>query len=148
MKKIVIASVAIAAFVVAGQTVSAFAKARPAVSDPSATPVATALPWQGKAGKVGPGHKGGKGKAPHGSSDVRSHDARGPLAFSLDFRSVDCRSGDVRSGSVRFKPMPPVFTGDFRKSFDARPTGDVRFAPAPGKGGHAGPNHGHGHGRP
>lgn len=139
MKKILVASVAIATIVVAGQAVSAFAKVRPSVADPSASPVvsASALPWQNNGSQGGHGKHRGQLKA-HNTADVRSGDARThdvrthevrtkevrtPLAFSLDFRSHDVRSGDVRSGDIRFKPVP-------------------------GNGGHAGQNHRGGHGRP
>jgi hypothetical protein len=139
MKKILVASVAIATIVVAGQAVSAFAKVRPSVADPSASPVASAsaLPWQTNGSKGGHGKHRGQLKA-HNTADVRSGDVRThdvrtrevrtkevrtPLAFSLDFRSHDVRSGDVRSGDIRFKPVP-------------------------GNGGHAGQTHRSGHGRP
>ena len=139
MKKILVASVAIATIVVAGQAVSAFAKVRPSVADPSASPVvsASALPWQTNGSQGGHGKHRGQLKvhntADVRSGDVRTHDVRTrevrtkevrtPLAFSLDFRSHDVRSGDVRSGDIRFKPVP-------------------------GNGGHAGQNHRGGHGRP
>lgn len=139
MKKILVASVAIATIVVAGQAVSAFAKVRPSVADPSASPVvsASALPWQTNGSQGGHGKHRGQQKA-HNTADIRSgdvrthdvrshdvrtHEVRTPLAFSLDFRSHDVRSGDVRSGDIRFKPVP-------------------------GNGGHAGQNHRGGHGRP
>lgn len=139
MKKILVASVAIATIVVAGQAVSAFAKVRPTVADPSASPVvsASALPWQTNGSQGGHGKHRGQLKV-HNTADVRSgdvrtrdvrshdvrtHEVRTPLAFSLDFRSHDVRSGDVRSGDIRFKPVP-------------------------GNGGHAGQNHRGGHGRP
>lgn len=139
MKKILVASVAIATIVVAGQAVSAFAKVRPSVADPSASPVvsASALPWQTNGSQGGHGKHRGQLKV-HNTADVRSGDVRThdirthdvrtkevrtTLAFSLDFRSHDVRSGDVRSGDIRFKPVP-------------------------GNGGHAGQNHRGGHGRP
>lgn len=159
MKKILVASVAIATIVVAGQAVSAFAKVRPTVADPSASPVvsASALPWQTNGSQGGHGKHRGQLKvhntADVRSGDVRTRDVRSHDVRTHDVRSHDARSHDVRTHEVRTKEVrtPLAFTLDFRshdvRSGDVR-SGDIRFKPVPGNGGHAGQNHRGGHGRP